>query len=122
LRIYETDRSNYVAITSPSLSSNYTLTLPTTTGTSGQILTTDGSGVLSWSTPPGSGNTVAAGSGIQVSFTGSLATISNSGVTNLTAGTGIVLTGSTGNVTISATQQQTPQVYPFTNRGFAWLI
>jgi hypothetical protein len=121
LRIYETDRSNYVAITSPSLSSNYTLTLPTTTGSNGQILTTNGSGVLSWSTPSGSGNTVAAGSGIQVSFTGSLATISNSGVTNLTAGTGIVLTGSTGNVTISATQL-TPQVYPFTNRGFAWLI
>ena len=122
LRIYETDRSNYVAITSPSLSSNYTLTLPTTTGSNGQILTTNGSGVLSWSTPSGSGNTVAAGSGIQVSFTGSLATISNSGVTNLTAGTGISLSGSTGNVTISATQQQTPQVYPFTNRGFAWLI
>jgi hypothetical protein len=122
LRIYETDRSNYVAITSPSLSSNYILILPTTAGSNGQILTTDGSGVLSWSTPSGSGNTVAAGSGIQVSFTGSLATISNSGVTNLTAGTGIVLTGSTGNVTISATQQQTPQVYPFTNRGFAWLI
>ena len=121
LRIYETDRSNYVAITSPSLSSNYTLTLPTTTGSNGQILTTNGSGILSWSTPSGSGNTVAPGSGIQISFTGSIATISNSGVTNLTAGTGIELTGSTGNVTISATQL-TPQVYPFTNKGFAWLI
>jgi hypothetical protein len=121
LRIYETDRSNYVAITSPSLSSNYTLTLPTTTGSNGQILTTNGSGVLSWSTPSGSGNTVVGGSGIQVSFNGSIATISNSGVTNLTAGTGIAISGSTGNVTISATQQ-TPQVYPFTNRGFAWLI
>jgi len=31
---------------------NYTLTLPATAGSSGQVLTTDGSGVLSWSTKP----------------------------------------------------------------------
>jgi hypothetical protein len=41
--------SNYVQIKSPaSLSDNYVLTLPTTDGDSGQVLTTDGSGVLTW--------------------------------------------------------------------------
>jgi hypothetical protein len=40
--------SNYAAITVPSLSANYTLTLPTDDGTSNQVLATNGSGVLSW--------------------------------------------------------------------------
>jgi hypothetical protein len=51
LRLADSDSSNYVALQAPSvLASNYTLTLPTDDGTSGQFLTTDGSGVLSWST------------------------------------------------------------------------
>ncbi len=50
VRFADADSSNYVAIQSPvTLSSNYTLTLPTTTGTPNQVLTTDGSGELSWS-------------------------------------------------------------------------
>jgi hypothetical protein len=41
--------TNYVQLQSPaSLAANYTLTLPTDDGTSGQVLSTDGSGVLSW--------------------------------------------------------------------------
>ena len=44
--------SNYVALKAPnSLASNLTLTLPSADGSSGQVLTTDGSGTLSWSTP-----------------------------------------------------------------------
>jgi hypothetical protein len=44
--------TNYAAIKAPSsLSSNYTLTLPTDDGTANQALTTDGSGVLSWGSP-----------------------------------------------------------------------
>lgn len=51
LRFFEdTDNgSNYVDLTVPSsLAASYTLTLPTDDGTSGQVLSTDGSGVLSW--------------------------------------------------------------------------
>ena len=36
-----------------SAAADYTLTLPTTDGDTNQVLTTDGSGVLSWSTPAG---------------------------------------------------------------------
>jgi hypothetical protein len=43
--------SNYVAIQAPaSLAANVTYTLPTSDGTSGQVLTTNGSGTLSWAT------------------------------------------------------------------------
>jgi len=43
--------SNYVGIQAPaSLAANVTYTLPTADGTSGQVLTTNGSGTLSWAT------------------------------------------------------------------------
>lgn len=53
LRFEELDAngSNYIALKSPdALTSNVTLTLPTEAGSSGQVLTTNGSGTLSWST------------------------------------------------------------------------
>lgn len=49
LRFGDADSSNYAAIKAPAtIATNYTLTLPTDDGNSGQFLTTDGSGVLSW--------------------------------------------------------------------------
>src|SRR3990167_7436398 len=42
--------TNTITLQSPTLSSNYTLTLPTDYGTANQTLITDGSGGLSWST------------------------------------------------------------------------
>ena len=52
LRLADSDSSNYIAIQAPAtVSSNVTLTLPDTDGDANQVLTTDGSGVLSWSTP-----------------------------------------------------------------------
>jgi len=51
VRYYDTDSSNYVAIRAPStVSSNVTLTLPSSDGDPDQYLKTDGSGNLSWST------------------------------------------------------------------------
>ena len=51
LRFADTDSSNYVAFKSPgTVASNVTWTLPSTDGTSGQVLSTNGSGVLSWVT------------------------------------------------------------------------
>ena len=54
LRLYEdTDNgTNYVGLQAPStVASNVTFTLPSADGTSGQVLQTDGSGVLSFTTP-----------------------------------------------------------------------
>ena len=46
--------TNYAAIKAPaSLAADYTLTLPTDDGALNQVLTTDGSGGLSWTTPTG---------------------------------------------------------------------
>lgn len=48
--------TNYVALQAPSaLSSNTTYTLPSADGTSGAVLQTNGSGVLSWSSASGGG-------------------------------------------------------------------
>lgn len=40
--------THFVAFGVPSITSDYTLTLPVDAGTSGQVLSTDGAGVLSW--------------------------------------------------------------------------
>jgi hypothetical protein len=77
LRLSEADvnGSNYVALKAPAtVATNYTLTLPGTAGTNGQVLSTNGSGVLSWVTPStGSGDFLANGS---VAMTGQLRAIS----------------------------------------------
>ena len=52
LRLQDTTGGEYVAIQAPgTLSSSYTLTMPANDGDANQVLTTDGSGVLSWTTP-----------------------------------------------------------------------
>ena len=51
LKLYDSDDSNYVSFKSGgTVSSNVTWTLPTADGSNGQVLTTDGSGALSWAT------------------------------------------------------------------------
>jgi len=51
LRLADTDSSNYVGLKSPAtVATNVTYTLPGTDGTSGQALTTNGSGTLSFAT------------------------------------------------------------------------
>ena len=52
LRLADTDSSHYVGFKAPgTVSTNRIWTLPAADGTSGQTLSTDGSGALSWSTP-----------------------------------------------------------------------
>ena len=54
LRLADSDSSNYVALQAPAtVAANVTLTLPGNDGDANQVLTTDGSGVLSWTTPSG---------------------------------------------------------------------
>lgn len=52
LRLQDAAGGQYVALQAPAtIASSYTLTMPTTDGDANQVLTTDGSGVLSWTTP-----------------------------------------------------------------------
>ena len=54
LRLADADSSHYVALQAPAtVASNVTFTLPGADGTNGQVLGTNGSGVLSFSTPSG---------------------------------------------------------------------
>jgi hypothetical protein len=56
LRFADSDSSNWVAFQAPAtVAANVTWTLPATDGTTGQVLSTDGSGTLSFSTPAGGG-------------------------------------------------------------------
>ena len=65
LRFADTDSSNYVAFKSPgTVSANVTWTLPATDGTSSQVLSTNGSGTLSWATV----SSTPGGSTTQVQF------------------------------------------------------
>jgi hypothetical protein len=102
LRFADADSSNWVAFQAPStVSSNVTWTLPATDGTSGQTLTTNGSGTLSFSTTSTSvtDNSIDSGTNY-IAFTtvtsGSLATARVS-TTKLT------FQPSTGTLTIDGT-------------------
>jgi len=53
-KLFDSDNTNSIRLKTPatgSLTADYTLTLPTTDGNASQVLTTDGTGTLSWSTP-----------------------------------------------------------------------
>ena len=54
LQLGDNDGSHYVEFKAPAtVASNVTLTLPSTAGSNGQVLTTNGTGTLSWTTPSG---------------------------------------------------------------------
>jgi hypothetical protein len=56
LRLADTDSSHYVGFKSPgTVTANKVWVLPAADGTTGQVLSTDGSGTLSWSTAGGGG-------------------------------------------------------------------
>ncbi len=53
-QVFDSDNSNSITLQTPAtgaLTTNYVLTLPTTAGGPGEVLSTNGSGVLSWITP-----------------------------------------------------------------------
>ena len=66
LRLYDSDATHYIGIKTPAtgnLTTSYSLTLPQNDGTaSGQVLTTDGAGVLSWTTLTATGDVVGPAS------------------------------------------------------------
>jgi hypothetical protein len=60
MRFGDADSSNYIAIQAPiTVAANVTLTLPAADGTNGQVLSTNGAGALSWTTPAGGSSLIA---------------------------------------------------------------
>jgi hypothetical protein len=62
LRFADSDSSNWVAFQSPAtVASNVTWTLPAADGTTGQVLSTNGSGTLSWASATGTSDKISEG-------------------------------------------------------------
>jgi hypothetical protein len=72
LRFADSDSSNWVAFQAPAtVASNVTWTLPSTDGTAGQLLSTNGSGTLSWATDGGGAKIEVGNTKAEVTDTGS---------------------------------------------------
>jgi len=132
LRLYNPNRTAYSAIKAPTGPGNLLFTLPNSYGTNGQVLTSNGSGGLSWTTvSTGSGggtiSQLLAGSGINITSPfGPISTITNTGILDVVAGLNVSITKTNGVATISATGTGgvvigtfNGALYPFTTRGFS---
>jgi hypothetical protein len=115
IELYErtTNGSDCITIQPPAaLAATYTLTLPGNEGTTGQLLTTDGAGVLSWTSPTGAaagtyGNSTNVAQ-ITVDAQGRISGISNvaisgggGSVSSVTGSGAITASPTTGAVTVS---------------------
>lgn len=97
--------SGYVGLAPAAAAGSTTYTLPSTDGSSGQFLSTNGSGTLSWATGGGGGGGTPGGSNTQVQYNSSG---SFAGSANFTFnGTGI----STGNVNVTSATNPTAGMY-----------
>lgn len=91
--VTESTNGKVVNLTAPSaLAANYTITLPPNDGTNGQVLTTDGNGVTTWTTNGAGSVTSVAGAGTVngLTLTG---TVTSSG--SLTLGGNLALVADT---------------------------
>lgn len=94
LRFFDSDSSNYVGFKSPAtVTANKIWILPSADGTSGQVLSTNGSATLSWATASGGGT--AAGSDTYVQF--------NDGGTAFGGDSGLTYNKTTDTLTIGLT-------------------
>jgi len=106
LRLGDADTSNYVAFQAPAtVISNVTWTLPAADGTNGQVLSTNGTGTLSWSSAGASptlqtaytgGATITTASSTPITFT------LTSGGFNVTGAGAIALGNNNGTVAINS--------------------
>jgi len=127
VRIYESDRSNYIGLQAPILGSDYTLTLPTSIGATNNILYTTGSGSLSWISPATlvsagltSTDALAEGS-VNQYFTTKRAQDATGALISAGIQTGITVTYDSANARINFNNTATTP-YPFTTRGFSMPI
>jgi hypothetical protein len=103
--------TNYVGLKAPaSISANLSWTLPAADGTSGQFLSTNGSGTLSWSSPAGGGDVTGPASStdnaiVRFDLTSGKA-IQNSGVT-IADDNATVISGSSSSDMLRITQTGT---------------
>jgi hypothetical protein len=89
LRFADTDSSNWVAFQAPgTLAANVTWTLPAADGTSGQVLSTNGLGTLSWATASGGTGLVSR---TAVSETTSILANGATGTISITGAKGYIL-------------------------------
>lgn len=109
LRFADADSSNYVAFQAPaSVVTNITWTLPSIDGGNGQVLSTNGSGTLSWISAAGAGadivNDTSPQLGGDLDVNGKIITSVSNGNINISPnGSGnILLTPTTGKITLGA--------------------
>ena len=110
VKLYSNDNIPRLIANKSGVKINNAFLLPTADGTSGQVITTNGSGVSSWTSVSGLGlvNSVSgSGAGINVSPTTGAVVVSNTGVTSIVAGTNITVSAATGAVTVNATDTNT---------------
>jgi hypothetical protein len=107
LKFADADNSNYVAFQAPAtVSANITWTLPSIDGGSGQVLSTNGSGTLSWISASGAGsdlvNDTSPQLGGDLDVNGKIITSVSNGNVNISPnGSGnILLTPTTGKITL----------------------
>ena len=113
-RYLDSDSSHYVGFKSPAtVSSNVVWTLPSAdTGVSGYVLSSDGSGVLSW---------VAPGQNADPSFTGTL-TLSNDGNIRGFASTQATYTGSVKTFTVTVATKTSAHRYNGSGSSSGYVI
>ena len=108
IELYDNDSSNKLTLKAPAtIDSNYILTLPTTDGDSGQVLSTDGSGGLSW-IASGGGNIFKT---IAVSGQSDVVADSSTDTLTLVGGSNMTITTNAGADTITFTSTDTNTTY-----------
>ena len=124
IRIYNDNRTNYVGLQIPSLVSDVSFTLPSTVGSSNNVLYTTGSGVLGWISPSTlvslgitSTNALAEGT-VNLYYTDERAQDAIGAAINAGIQTGIAVfyDDSSNKINFNVAS---PTPYPFTTRGFS---
>ena len=104
LKLYEdTDNgTNYVSFKAPdTIASNVTWTLPSADGSSNQVLTTNGTGTLSWSTASGSSQWTTSGSDIYYT-TGNVSIGTSTPLLTASGRGNVTINGSTNSILVLA--------------------